>query len=180
MMCINRDKSPATCCCGCSLECGIITVAVLHAINLCAEIFALNWWGVLFACAFLIPICCLAIWKESKPLRFINFLIQAIILGAAVIGIIIFVIAIEGFDLPEKFCGVATLGDLGDDFGAQLATNSCVKAVKMWLYIVFGALVVIYLPLQWLFMSIFKAYHDELKEDGSGGYSQLPADEEAA
>ena len=48
----------------------------------------------------------------------------------------------------------------------------------MYLYIAWAIATVAFLPLQFLIMQIFKAYHDELKEDGQG-YSQLPNDDEA-
>ena len=107
--CINRDKSPATCCCGCSLTCGIITVGVLYGLELVGCLFALNYSGIITLAVFL-PICAMAIWKESKALRFANFLIQAILLGALIIGLLVWVICIDGYDLPELFCGVTISG----------------------------------------------------------------------
>ena len=163
MSCINRDKSPATCCCGCSLTCGIITVGVLEGINLVINIFALNTWGIIASVAFLIPIVALAIWKESKALRFVNFLIQAIILGAAIVGLLVWVICIDGFDLPGHFCGLTSIS--GDDLGSDLGQRSCEKAVRLYMYVAWAIATVLALPLQFLIMQIFKAYHDELKDD---------------
>ena len=114
MSCINRDKSPATCCCGCSLTCGVITVGVFYGIDLVVNIFALNTWGILLSLFFLIPIAAMAIWKESKALRFFNFLLQAIILGGSIVGLLIWVICIDGINLPEHFCGITALTNLTD------------------------------------------------------------------
>ena len=99
----------------------------------------------------------MAIWKESKGLRFANFLIQAIILGATIIMLLVWVICIDGFDLPEYFCNITTLTDTKD-----LGQQSCEKAVRLYMYIAWAICTVIFVPLQFLIMSIFKAYHDEL------------------
>ena len=172
--CIDREKSPATCCCGCSLTCGVITVGVLYGLDLVGNIFALNVWGILASLFFLVPIAAMAIWKESKGLRFFNYLLQAIILGASIIALIVLVICIDGYDLPEFFCSYNNIID-SNDIGQQ----SCMKAVRLYLYGAWAAACVLWLPLQFLFMSIFKAYHDELKEDGQG-YSQLPNEDNTA
>ena len=53
----------------------------------------------------------MAIWKENKGLRFFNYLLQAIILGASIIGLIVLVICIDGYDLPEWFCSYGNIID---------------------------------------------------------------------
>ena len=172
--CINYpENSPPTCCCGCSLTCGIITVGVFQAINLAINIFALNTWGVIGAFILLLPIILLAFWRESKALRFANFLIQAIGLGCLIISLIVWLVCIDGYDLPELFCNVTTHG-VALDLGEQ----SCMQAVRLYLYIAWAFALIIVLPIQFLIMNIFKAYHNELKEEGQG-YSQLPNEDEA-
>ena len=114
--CINRENDPKTCCCGCSLVCGMITVGVFQAINLAINIFALNTWGVVGALFLLLPMIFMAFWSESKVLRFANYLIQAIGLGCLIISLIVWLVCIDGYDLPELFCNVSTHGvslDLG-------------------------------------------------------------------
>ena len=113
----------------------------------------------------------MAIWKESKGLRFANFLIQAIIFGATIVFLLVWLICIDGYDLPEWFCGFDLSG--ASDLGQQ----SCKKAVRLYLYGAWAIVTLVFLPLQLLIMSIFKAYHDELKDD-SQGYSQLPNEDE--
>ena len=99
--CIDREKSPATCCCGCSLTCGIVTIGVLQGFNLAINVFAPNTWGVIGAFLLFFPILLLAFLKESKALRFVNFLIQAISLGCLIIGLIVWLCCIDGYDLSE-------------------------------------------------------------------------------
>ena len=49
-----------------------------------------------------------------------------------------------------------------DASGSQLQEN-CVDEASKWLYVVLAVAAVILIPLQYLFMSIFKAYVEELK-----------------
>ena len=100
MICINRDSSPATCCCGCSVKCGVITVGVLYGLDAAGNIFAGNLMGIIVSVALLLPIIAMAIWKESKGLRYFNYLVQAAIFFASIIGIIALAVCIEMYDLP--------------------------------------------------------------------------------
>ena len=58
-------------------------------------------FGIVFGSAVFLPIVALAICKESKALRYCNYLIQAIIFVISIIGIIALAFLIEIYDLPE-------------------------------------------------------------------------------
>ena len=65
--------------------------------------------------------------------------------------------------------------------GAESLTADCEKHARMYMYIVWGACIVIIVPIQYLIVSIFKAYRDEIKEDGAdGSYNELPQDDREA
>ena len=51
--------------------------------------------------------------------------------------------------------------------------------MRMYFYIFIAVATIVYLPLQYLFIEIFKAYHDVLKEELEKGYQQVPNDDEA-
>ena len=127
------------------------------------NVFALNTWGVVVSIILFLPIVLLAFCKENKALRFANFIIQAIGFGCLIISLLVWVICIDGYDLPEKFCNVSTLGT-----GIDLGQQSCMTTVRLYLYVAWAFALIIALPIQYLFMNIFKAYHDELKEEGQG------------
>ena len=60
--------------------------------------------------------------------------------------------------------------------------DSCMIHVRVWMYISWFFGVAIFLPLQVLITSIFKAYRDEIKEDGtpareSSDYQEIPNEE---
>ena len=67
-MFIDRSNKPATCLCGCSLYCGIITVTVLKGLGLLSAVATMNLSGVLwslFECSILIA---LLYWDDNKTL----------------------------------------------------------------------------------------------------------------
>ena len=47
----------------------------------------------------------------------------------------------------------------------------------MYMYVGLAVSTILFVPLQYLFMNIFKAYYEELKEGGLE-YSQVPSDDE--
>ena len=73
-MCINRDVSPPTCLCGCSLMCGIITVAVLEGLGLLGAIASLEPFSIMGSLLQCAPLIALFIWSESYTVRNINYI----------------------------------------------------------------------------------------------------------
>ena len=57
------------------------------------------------------------------------------------------------------------------------AEDHCEQAARPWLYAGLGLVALLILPLQYLIMSIFKAYADEIK-DGEVEYQQLPGEDQ--
>ena len=41
--------------------------------------------------------------------------------------------------------------------------ENCVKHTRMWIYIVWGAAAIVFVPTQYIIVSIFRAYRDEIK-----------------
>ena len=95
----------------------------------------------------------------------------AIILGVTIFLLILFVASIDFYDLSEPFCHYSKTNAKDWDHEA------CKPVMRLYLYGVWAVATIIFVPLQYLIMSIFKAYHDELKEDGQG-YSQLPNEDD--
>ena len=63
-----------------------------------------------------------------------------------------------------------------------MGKDSCEKAVRMYIYVFIAVATLLFLPLQFFFTQIFKAYHEELNEEGEKGekgYQQVPNDDEA-
>ena len=136
----------------------------LYGLGLVVDISVGSIAGILIRIVILLPIVALAIWKESKGLRYFNFLLQAIIFGALLIFLIVLVISIDSQDVPELFCWNApTVADSNN-----MDKQSCKKAVRLFLYGAWAIATFLILPLQFLIMSIFKAYHEELKKDDKG------------
>ena len=52
--------------------------------------------------------------------------------------------------------------------------DNCEKHARIWMYIAWGITGLVLIPIQYLIVSIFKAYRDEIKEDESE-YEQLPS-----
>lgn len=110
-MFIDKEQSPTTCCCGCTLTCGIITLFVLQAIGLVASIVELNTGMILFGLANTVPLACLYYYNGCAPVRHWNFLQQIvnllILIGYLVYGFIIahniITLACQDHDGPLHF-----------------------------------------------------------------------------
>ena len=77
-MCINRDDKPTTCCCGCSLKCGIITYAIFVCLELIAAAVKGQTWGIAGSLLNLAPLVALAIKSDSQGIRLLNYIWQCI------------------------------------------------------------------------------------------------------
>ena len=178
-MCINRDKKPATCMCGCSLVCGIVTLAILQGLGLLANLVHLNWLGVGISAFFLLPTVSVLIFKESVTARQIAYIWQWFSMGILLIVLTCWIIAIDGFGLPKMFCaGHEIFADHIDDEDLSALGDDCEKHVRIYMYLGWSAAVVLTVPIQWLFLSIFSEHYEELKGSEAGGsYSQLPNQE---
>ena len=149
-MCINKTNKPATCCCGCSLVCGVITIGVLRTLSFIGAFLTLEPLIMIWPTIDLIPIIALLIWKNSRMVRLINFIWAAIWLVISCVGIICL------FFLVRPFTDVICSDSSNDN-------DDCEDAASVAIYIVLGFAAVVLLPVQFLFMRILKAYADELK-----------------
>ena len=46
-MCFNTSQKPVTCCCGCSITCGVVTFAVLAGIQAISNLLTGMWYGTI-------------------------------------------------------------------------------------------------------------------------------------
>ena len=172
-MCINRDSSPPTCLCGCSLKCGIITVAVFEILGLLGSISSMQPWSILGSVIQVAPIVALLIYSQSRTIANINYIWKCCEFGFLLVAIVAFVFILEFYDLPHHVCSTVNLAESLTSQEEQVATE-CEKHARFWMYIAWGACIVIAVPIQYLIVSIFKAYRDEIKEDDATSYNQLP------
>ena len=173
-MCINRDNSPPTCLCGCSLMCGIITVAVLEGLGLVSAVASLEPFSIMGSVIQIAPLICLFIWKESYTVRQVNYIWQLCGFIFTVTALVVAIFLIEFWDVPSHVCyGASMDAYLGED----RELTQCEKQARMWIWIIWGVAVLLVAPLQFQIVRMFKAYRDELKPEE---YSELPADDREA
>ena len=168
--CINRDTKPSTCCCGCSVMCGIITIAILNLINVVGAIAGLHAPSIVASILMFLPLAALFVWPKSHLVRKINYILQCICLGMLAVGLIIWVFAIDLlWNLPEAVCKHALahpdLHDADDQF-PELTEENCEGHARKWMYIAWAVSCVLFVPLEVLITSIFKAHMDDCEEEG--------------
>ena len=84
-MFINRENKPTTCCCGCTLTCGIIVYFIFQVLELASVIVNFNIAG-LIGCLFgLAPVVCLYFFNDSWAVRQWNYIWQWILLTGMII-----------------------------------------------------------------------------------------------
>ena len=114
--CIRREEGkPDTYCCGCSLFCGVVTVAVLNGIGLVSAIAGLNPIHIATNLFFTTPLICIFIWRDSRTCRNINFIWQCIAFVMMLVGLSGWVWAIDGMELPAMFCSSASMENMDED-----------------------------------------------------------------
>ena len=169
LFCINKENKPATCCCGCSLMCGIITLAVLLTLSIIGTLAKGYIAGILGNVIEVVPIYLMLIWQDNKFLRLVNMIIQGSLLALIIVGLVLFGIAIEFFDVPKYVCG-GFLNDIEgfEDLKIDVTTeDDCEHHARKWLYIGLVVATFVLIPLQYLWFSIFKAHYDELDDSES-------------
>ena len=105
-MCINRDDKPTTCCCGCSLTCGIILYAVLASLELLATVISGEWMSITFNVITMILLELLYLMNDSQGVRLMNYIWQCVIMGVMIIAIIAAIVGSEV--LTHYICESAT------------------------------------------------------------------------
>ena len=154
-MCINREKLPWTCCCGCSLKCGIITYAIFVVLELIGAFATMQIAPIIFSALSLLPLIALWCSPDSWGIRLWNYIWQAIMMLAVVIGGVVMIItlctataAVSSATSQLNSSGVDTSG----------VTGAFAGALGIMMAIALGIMV----PMQALWLCIFKAHFEAL------------------
>ncbi len=173
--CVNRDNKPTTCCCGCSLTCGVITYGVFQCLNLLGAFVSLNIGSIAFAVISASPVLALAIWRDSYAVRNINYIWQWIIFGGfGLFMLFAFILITMGTQFIDMLCkhGVSTASEGGDLDDQPLDNDEvyehCSNFLSSFAYIIWGSVLLTVTPLQLLWISIFHGYRDELEQPDAG------------
>ena len=162
MWCINKEAKPVTCLCGCSLVSGIITVAVITGLSLVVEIATLNWRGVLFCLLDAVPLVCIWIRNDQRWARTYAFVWQCLLFALLCISLLL--TAIFFHFVIDMACSDASTIASSKNTETQLKSDVCGQRLLGIFWITWSLLAAILVPLQWLFLTIFKAYREELVE----------------
>ena len=154
-MCNNREKLPWTCCCGCSLKCGIITYAVFVCLELLGAFCTMQIAPIIFSALSLLPLIALWCSPDSWGIRLWNYVWQAIMMLAVVIGGVVMIITLVGATAV-----VADVSNAAQQSGID--TSGATSAVAGTLGIMMAIALGIMVPLQALWLCIFKAHFEAL------------------
>ena len=177
-MCINRETKPITCCCGCTLTCGIITYFVFCALGLISAIASMCWWSISMAVLEIVPVIALYFANESKGVRMWNYIQQCVFLGITVILLIAAIVGIEA--LVDMICNNEdVIGAIhSKDNTSEFGLSACEDAIRLPVYVVWTCMALIFVPIQIMWVRVFKAYLDELPEKNSEeDYAPIPTDD---
>ena len=166
-MCIDRDSKPATCLCGCSLPCGIITNGVFVGLALISSVAAVHLPGIVWNLIVGAPLVALAFAPKNLTVRLINYIWQVIGFIGLLVAVVAWLCFIIFFDMPNWVC--STHSEIKSQLGNESADplKTCEDIMVGVLYGVWLAFTIIFVPISFLFVSIFKAYYEELKEEQS-------------
>ena len=180
-MCINRDTKPATCCCGCSLMCGIITYTVFQCLSIISNIAVGFWTGMALELIFLAPNLWVIFSQDSAVARKVAYIFQWITFGLGILFVLVWaIILLTGFSwVIDQACGIVGDTEIYNwDTGAYEPLNSggsCAARIKglAWAGLLITAAAL--LPLQYLFVRIFGTFHEEKSESdvNDGGYEAV-------
>ena len=177
-MCINREVKPVECCCGCSLKCGIITYFVFACLGLVGALTSMCWWSISMSLLEIAPVIALYFANESKAVRMWNFVQQCVFLGITVIMLIAAIVGIEA--LVDMICNnedvIAAIES--KDNTSEFGLAQCEDAIRLPVYVVWTCVALIFVPIQIMWVRVFKAYLDELPEKSpEEEYSQVPQED---
>ena len=95
MCCISRSESggpPFSCCCGCSMFCGFILIAVLEVLTLIASFTSLDIVGILFSAVLVVMFAIGLCMRDSEKIRFyilIVYLLRILVIAVTMLYYII-------------------------------------------------------------------------------------------
>ena len=146
-MCV--DKHHFTCCCGCTLHCGTITIVVLQLLACIGYGFESMWLP--FSFSLMLGVTPLAIFFKPNDVkvRKIAFYIYAVLTGCQVLGVFIVII----FFFNGRWAATYCLGDYGYT-GKGAAYVACLQTAKILGYVFTGYFLLIWFPISGLFTRI--------------------------
>ena len=68
-MCINKENKPWTCCCGCTLLCGVFTISILEIIGAIGSLIAGGVLAFIVNLVFVAPYIALLICRDNPTVR---------------------------------------------------------------------------------------------------------------
>ena len=81
----KRENNSTTYLCGCSLKCGIVTVAVFSSLGLVANVALFNWAGFTVSLLDVASLFCLFVWNDTSWARTLNYAWQNVKLAVLII-----------------------------------------------------------------------------------------------
>ena len=88
-MCINTEAQPKTCCCGCSLGCGVLVFGILEALALLSYIGVGDVWMITFQSILCVLFLLIAAQKDNPDIVKIVYYIYAVGVGLYLIGLVV-------------------------------------------------------------------------------------------
>ena len=69
LLCLKKDKTPWTCCCGCTVTCGVIFYSVLQGLYLLSAILTFEVGPIITVLILQLPLICLIVKRKSLGAR---------------------------------------------------------------------------------------------------------------
>ena len=154
LLCLKKDTTPWTCCCGCTVTCGVIFYTVWQAIYLFFCILTLQAGIIVPAILVDIPLIVMIIKRKSVSARTCMYIWLWVQFGLFLLMMLVLLILI---------IALTKLLAVGCDDDAE-----CVAKFAVWLYLIWFAILLLGSPLQILWIELFKAFRDQLKHSGIG------------
>ena len=174
-MCFNRQGKQMTFCCGCSVACGITIFSVIQIIGFTTAICSLSPINIVFSVVNLAPLVALYFLTDSYCVRMWNFVQQCVYLVLLVLALIFFIASVE--PIIDLVCSDADIvAHLQKETNYDFGLEDCERQARIPAYLIWLTAALVLIPLQFMWVRVFKYYLDELK-DPHADYSQLPTEE---
>ena len=153
LLCLKKENKPWTCCCGCSVTCGVIFYSCLQGLWLLSAVLTLQVGPIISVLILLLPLICLIVKRKSVGARNCMYIWLWVQFGLFLLTMLILLILI---------IALTKLLAVGCDDDAE-----CVAKFAVWLYLIWFAILLLGSPLQILWIELFKAYRDQLKQENT-------------
>ena len=174
------DKEKSTCCCGCSLVCGIITYFVLQCLGLINQLFHFSTAGMTWELLCITPVVCLYFFNESWFVRQWNYIWQCLILTGLILVLVLGLISAH--TLISLMCSFAADSVTTED-GQQMQfdmSSACENVSMTGFYIIFLIIGAVAITVQVMWVRLFGAYRDELTDKTGAQYTPLAQNDSVA